>query len=141
MRRAPLVLIGTAAVTAALVNFHPKQSATPTASSGAKTAVATSAGTSAPGTRTVDGAVEQTRYGPVQVRVVVRSGRIADVQVVQAPQDNPRSAQINAYAAPLLRSEALKAQSASIDVVSGATYTSDGYDASLQSALSQAGIA
>jgi uncharacterized protein with FMN-binding domain len=156
MRRGPLVLAATAAITAALVSFQPSKRPALTVSTGAKTPVASSSrtsssrtsssgtsgsGTSGSGTRTVSGAVEQTRYGPVQVRVAVRSGRIADVQLLQVPQDNPRSLQINTYAAPLLRAEALKAQSASIDVVSGATYTSQGYDASLQSALSQAGIA
>ncbi|MFD5542334.1 FMN-binding protein [Streptomyces sp. NPDC127079] len=92
------------------------------------------------GTKTVTGNTVQTRWGPVQVRVTVRSGKITDVTAVQYPQDNPRDQQINGYALPQLRSEALAAQSASIDTVSGATYTSAGYQQSLQSALDSAGL-
>jgi uncharacterized protein with FMN-binding domain len=72
--------------------------------------------------------------------VTVSGGRITDVKAVQLPSDNPRSSQISADAAPQLRQETLTAQSASIHVVSGATYTSDSFQASLQSALGQAGI-
>src|SRR4051794_19789805 len=137
MRRGPLVLTATAAVTAALVNFQPSQRA---AGAGVKAAVATGSGLSQSGTRTITGAVEQTSYGPGQGRVAVRGGRITDVGVVQVPQEEPRSQQISDYAAPLLRQEALSAQNAAIDAVSGATYTSEGYEASLQSALNRAGI-
>ncbi|MFF1441647.1 FMN-binding protein [Streptomyces sp. NPDC058295] len=97
-------------------------------------------GTTATGTRTVTGESVQTRWGPVQVRVTVRNGKITDVTAVTYPQENPRDQQINAYAVPQLRSEALAAQSADIDTVSGATYTSDGYRQSLQSALDSAGL-
>jgi uncharacterized protein with FMN-binding domain len=82
----------------------------------------------------------QTRWGPVQVRVTVAGGRITDVTAVTYPQDNPRDQQINSSALPELRSEALRAQGADIDTVSGATYTSDGYRESLQSALDAAGL-
>ncbi|MEU3511357.1 FMN-binding protein [Streptomyces longwoodensis] len=99
-----------------------------------------SGGTSASGTRTVTGEPVQTRWGPVQVRVTVADGRITDVTAVTYPQDNPRDQQINSSALPQLRSEALRAQSADIDTVSGATYTSDGYRESLQSALDAAGL-
>ncbi|MER5526843.1 FMN-binding protein [Streptomyces sp. NPDC002677] len=95
---------------------------------------------SSTGTRTVTGDTVQTRWGPVQVRVTVKSGKITDVTALQYPQDNPRDQQINSYALPQLRSEALAAQSASIDTVSGATYTSEGYQQSLQSALDSAGL-
>ena len=128
MRRAPTVVTATAAGTAALVAFHPKQPAA---------VVATTAGSTA-GARTVTGAVETTPYGPVQVRITVRGGKVVDVTSVQLPQNDGRSVQINAYAAPLLRQEALTAQSAQIDAISGATFTSGGYQASLQSALTQA---
>ncbi|MEU1515745.1 FMN-binding protein [Streptomyces sp. NPDC005811] len=104
---------------------------------------APSAGSSAStgkGATTVTGDSVQTRWGPVQVRVTVRNGKITDVTAVTYPQDNPRDQQINAYAIPQLRSEALQAQSADIDTVSGATYTSDGYRQSLQSALDSAGL-
>ncbi|MEV6761867.1 FMN-binding protein [Streptomyces sp. NPDC051105] len=95
---------------------------------------------SATGTKTVTGDTVQTRWGPVQVRVTIKSGKITDVTALQYPQDNPRDQQINSYALPELRREALAAQSASIDTVSGATYTSEGYQQSLQSALDSAGL-
>ncbi|MHB8509621.1 MAG: FMN-binding protein [Candidatus Dormibacteria bacterium] len=78
------------------------------------------------------------RFGDVQVKVIVKGGRIADVQTPQMPFDRPRSADISQQAAPLLHDEVLQAQSAQIDSLSGATYTSDAYDQSLQSALDQA---
>ncbi|MEU9449423.1 FMN-binding protein [Streptomyces sp. NPDC048277] len=90
--------------------------------------------------KTVTGSTVQTRWGPVQVRVTVKNGKITDVTALQYPSDNPRDQQINSYALPQLRSEALAAQSASIDTVSGATYTSEGYQQSLQSALDSAGL-
>lgn len=90
------------------------------------------------GTKTVTGETVQTRWGPVQVRVTLKNGRITDVTAVSYPTDNPRDQEINSYALPQLRREALAAQSASIDSVSGATYTSDGYKQSLQSALDSA---
>ena len=84
------------------------------------------------------GAVVETPYGTVQVRITVSGGRISDIAALQLPEDRRRSAQISQYAGPILRSEAIAAQSASIDTVSGATYTSQGYEQSLQSAIDQA---
>ena len=84
------------------------------------------------------GSVVDTRYGPVQVEAVVKGGRLSNVVVLQQT-DGGRSSQIDSYALPLLTTEALKAQSANIDVVSGATYTSTGYAQSLQAALDAAG--
>jgi uncharacterized protein with FMN-binding domain len=80
------------------------------------------------------------QYGDVQVRVTVDGGRIVDVNALQLPKDRERSARISEFAGPELRSEALSAQSARIDIVSGATYTSDSYAQSLQAALDQTGI-
>lgn len=88
--------------------------------------------------RTVTGGVAQTPYGPVQVRVSERSGHITDVSAVRLPSGNPNSVQIAQYATPILRQEAIRRDSAHIDVVSGATYTSEGYAQSLQSALDAA---
>ena len=82
----------------------------------------------------------QTQWGPVQVQVTVKGGRLSDVSVLQYPNGNPRDQQINAYALPVLVQETLDAQSADIDMVSGATVTSDGYLQSLQGALDQAGL-
>jgi uncharacterized protein with FMN-binding domain len=87
---------------------------------------------------TVSGDVAQTRWGPVQVQITTdASGTITDVQVVEYPSGNREDQQINAYALPQLVQETLDAQSADIDMVSGATVTSEGYLQSLQSALDQ----
>ncbi|MGW7404427.1 FMN-binding protein [Streptomyces sp. NPDC054833] len=99
-----------------------------------------STGKPATGTKTVTGDSVQTRWGPVQVRVTVKNGKLTRVTAVTYPQENPRDQEINSYAIPQLRREALAAQSAQIDTVSGATYTSDGYRQSLQSALDSAGV-
>jgi uncharacterized protein with FMN-binding domain len=86
-------------------------------------------------TQSALGATITTRYGPVQVRVTETASRITDVTAVQLPSQDSHSQGIAAYAAPKLRQEAIAADSARINVVSGATYTSDGYAQSLQSAL------
>jgi uncharacterized protein with FMN-binding domain len=78
------------------------------------------------------------RFGDVAVRVVVANGKITDVQAVQLPSDRARSAYISQVAGPMLRSEVLQAQSANIDIISGATYTSQSYAQSVESALQQA---
>ena len=82
----------------------------------------------------------QTRWGPVQVQITVDGGQITDVAAVQYPDGNGRDQEINSYALPVLAQEALAAQGANIDHVSGATVTSDGYVQSLQSALDQANL-
>ncbi len=81
------------------------------------------------------GASVQTRYGPVQIKITYAGGRVTGVVAVQLPSGRSRDAEINSYAVPILESETLAAQSANINAVSGATYTSDGYVRSLQSAL------
>jgi uncharacterized protein with FMN-binding domain len=88
--------------------------------------------------QTVKGSVANTRWGPVQVQVKISGGRITDVTTLQAPAGNRRDKEINDYAVPVLRKEALAAQSADIDTVSGATVTSNGYQQSLQAALDSA---
>ena len=88
----------------------------------------------------VTGQVVQTPFGNVQVQVTIANGKITDVQALQLPSGGGHTGQVSAYAGPQLRSEVLTAQSAQIDTISGATYTSDGYIQSLQSALSQAGV-
>ena len=79
-----------------------------------------------------------TRFGPVQVQITVSGGQITAAQAVDYPTENRRDQQINQIAIPRLVSETLAAQSADIDMISGATYTSDGYIQSLQSAIDQA---
>src|SRR3954454_3988139 len=91
-------------------------------------------------TTTVTGSAASTRYGPVQVRLTIANGKITAVDVLEYPDNNGKDQQINARALPILVSETLKAQSATIDMVSGATYTCDGYLTSLQSALDKAGL-
>ena len=88
---------------------------------------------------TVDGPVISTRFGQIQVEVVVTGGKLTDVVALQLPAGR-RSGSISNYAEPILHQEALQAQSAKIDTVSGATYTSDAYAQSLQAALDQAGL-
>lgn len=102
----------------------------------ARTAPAVSgpAGRTAAPRRTVLGAPVDVGYGTVQVRVHLSGSRIVKVTAVQLPTGG-QSSDISAYAGPVLRREVLAAQSASIDVVSGGSYTSDGYARSVQSAL------
>ena len=77
-------------------------------------------------------------FGPVQVQVVVSGGRITDLRTLQQPNDNPQSSYIASVAMPMLRQEVLKAQSARINIITGATYDSESYAQSVQSALDQA---
>jgi uncharacterized protein with FMN-binding domain len=86
------------------------------------------------------GSSVDTQFGSVQVQVVVTAGKITDVKALHLTNDGGRSVQISNYAAPILRSEVIKSQSAKVSSVGGATYTSDAYLTSLQSALDQAGI-
>lgn len=87
---------------------------------------------------TYTGTAVNTRYGAVQVAVTVSGGVITDVQVPQYPVRDRKDQQINSVAVPELVQETLSAQSADIQMISGATYTSEGYVQSLQSALDQA---
>jgi uncharacterized protein with FMN-binding domain len=99
---------------------------------------ASKAPAAAPQSGTVDGAVVGTQYGSVQVRVSFTGKKITNVHALQLTDSSGTSVSISAGAAPTLRHEALAAQSAKIDVVSGATYTSEAYQQSLQSALDAA---
>jgi uncharacterized protein with FMN-binding domain len=78
-------------------------------------------------------------YGTMQVAAVIRDGKLTDIHVLRET-DGGRSHQIDAAAIPVLKSEALSAHSANINVVSGATFTSQGYAQSLQSALDKAKV-
>jgi uncharacterized protein with FMN-binding domain len=91
-------------------------------------------------TRTVDGGVASTQWGPVQVELTVRGRTITGVRLLQQPSGNPRDDEINSFAVPILMKETTASQSATIDMVSGATVTSTGYIQSLQSAIDQAGL-
>jgi uncharacterized protein with FMN-binding domain len=143
MRRAPIVLAATVAGLAGVLgyNTHP----TPLPGAGVQTPVASapaptqkSSATSQTATlRQVTGADAPNQFGDVQVRVTASGGRITGVAAVQLPNSDGRSQQISSYAGPQLAQQALAAQSANIDGVSGATYTSDSYRTSLQSAIDQ----
>ena len=108
--------------------------------SGTSGSASSGAGSDATAPRTVTGSVAQTQWGPVQVQLDIRNRRITDVSVVQYPNGNGTDQEINSYALPILTQETVDSQSAHIDMVSGATVTSNGYLESLQSALDQAGL-
>ena len=114
-------------------NSTPTQSAAPQP---AQTTPAASAGV----TGTFDGNTTQTRWGPVQVRIVVKDGKIVDASALKSPNGDSRSRSIAAQAIPYLIQETLAAQSDQISGVGGASYTSYGWYTSLQSALKKAGL-
>lgn len=98
-------------------------------------------GAAAAGTNgTFTGTSVATRFGNVQVQITVSGSKITEVAALQLTDKDGRSVEISAEAAPLLRQEVLASQSAKVATISGATYTSDGYLSSLQSAIDQAGI-
>lgn len=97
-----------------------------------------SSGRAATGSSTVAGAAVDTRFGPVQVQITVTGGKVTAASVLQVPNQERRDQMINSMAVPILNSEAVAAQSARIDAVSGATVTSGGYIKSLQSAIDKA---
>jgi uncharacterized protein with FMN-binding domain len=108
---------------------------------GASDASGTTSSESATGSAaTYTGAAVGTRWGDVQVQITVTDKVITAVEAVKAPNSNNRDIEINNRALPILAAEALQAQSAAIDTVSGATVTSEGYLGSLQSAIDQAGL-
>jgi uncharacterized protein with FMN-binding domain len=111
-------------------------SSSPSASPSASASASASASGLKDGTFT--GQSVDTRYGPVQVKVTISGGKISAVDVPRYPTESFRDQEINQRAVPQLVSETLSAQSSKIDMVSGATFTSDGYAQSLQSALDQA---
>jgi uncharacterized protein with FMN-binding domain len=151
VKRIVLWLLSTVSAVVLLFGYHTSTSgpaATAQAPVGASlsttstTSTSGSGGSSGGGSTdgaTTTGQVAQTRWGPVQVQITTdAAGRITDVEVVEYPSGNGEDQRINAYALPQLVQETLAAQSADIDMVSGATVTSEGYLQSLQSALDQA---
>jgi uncharacterized protein with FMN-binding domain len=145
MKRVILAVVSTVASLVMLLSFKthaaapaaiPPAAISSTGSTTTSTSASASSSTSSStATKTVTGSAVDTRFGPVQVQITVTNGKITAATAVDYPNGNPRDAQINAYAIPTLNSEAVQAGSASIDMVSGATYTSEGYLQSLQSAL------
>lgn len=86
----------------------------------------------------VNGSSVDTQYGPVQVQLTVRAGKVVKAVAIDYPQSGGRDQEINSYAVPILQKETVAAQSAKVDTVSGATFTSAGYQTSLQAALDAA---
>jgi uncharacterized protein with FMN-binding domain len=113
----------------------PTTSPTPAGSTGPDGSTGGSTTTEA-GTAT--GSAAQTRYGTVQVQIDVAGGEITDVTLLAYPSGDPRTASVSQYALPLLIESTIQVQSADVDTVSGATYTSEGYRTSLQSAIDAA---
>jgi uncharacterized protein with FMN-binding domain len=129
--------------------MSPAAAASPSAATGSSAAAAGTAASPAPsstaasgssGTRKVVGDAQDTRYGAVQVELVLTGNKITDVITLQVPNRERRDVEINDQAVPILREEVLAAQSAKIDMVSGASYTSSGYAWSVQSAIDKAGL-
>ncbi|MEV6611660.1 FMN-binding protein [Kutzneria sp. NPDC051319] len=116
----------------------PGSPTTPSDPSSATPSGSPSATTGAGANGTYDGSAADTPYGPVQVRITLSGGRITAAQTVQVPNESRRDVEINDAAVPELVQETLQAQTAQIDTVSGATYTSEGYIQSLQSAIDAA---
>ena len=163
MRRLVIWLASTVTVVVLLFGYHTSTNSTATEpstapaatpsssassrarSSGASSSTSTpstpsTSGSSSSGTKSYTGDVAQTRWGPVEVKITVTGGAITKVDVLQSPSGNRKDLEINDRALPILVADTLDAQSANIDMVSGATVTSDGYVQSLQSALDAAGI-
>lgn len=130
---APSEQVAAAGARSAGAGAGPAQGA-PGASSGPSSGSGTAQGA---GT-TVAGNAVDTPFGPVQVQIAVSNGKITGADVLQVPDRQRRDQLINGRAVPILNQEAVAAQSAKVDMVSGATYTSEGYVQSLQSAIDQA---
>jgi uncharacterized protein with FMN-binding domain len=147
MRRIIIWLASTVTIVVLLFGYHTStnkisSAATVPSASSLTTASAPKASTDSGSSniKTYTGSVAQTRWGPVQVKITAQTGKISKVTVLQQPNGNPRDAEINSQALPILINDTLQAQSANIDMVSGATVTSEGYVESLQAALDKAGI-
>jgi uncharacterized protein with FMN-binding domain len=155
MRRIVIWLASTVTVVVLLLGYHTSTNKTTsgtteggtsgsTTSAGNEPSASPSSPSGSSGSRstkitTYTGSVAQTRWGPVQVKISVQGGKLTKVTILQHPSGNSRDAEINDYALPILINETVTAQSANIDMVSGATVTSGGYVQSLQAALDQAG--
>ena len=140
MKRIVLWFMSTLTVVTLLFGYHTSTSSEPVTSVLAAPAGGASSTDGAATGSTVTGPSVSTRWGPVRVQLTVANGTITGVTVVDYPTENGKDRAINARAVPILVQETLDAQSADIDMVSGATVTSEGYLESLQAALDQAGL-
>ncbi|SEB13614.1 FMN-binding protein [Leifsonia sp. 21MFCrub1.1] len=112
-------------------------SGTSSSGSAASSTPTPTASSSSSATKTITGSAVDTRYGAVQVEVTFSGTTITALKTLQAPDRDGRDVEINSQALPILEQEVLASQSANIDTVSGATYTSEGYIQSVQSAIDQ----
>ncbi len=150
MRRAILAITATIAGLVALLTFKSHAPTIPTATvggtgvssspvseagPGAAVPTGSQVGNLPAGETAITGQPANTVYGPVQVQLIVRAKKIVSVSILQHPASTIEDIQIGEFAFPKLISETVSAQSAKIDAVSGASYTSAGYIQSLQSAL------
>jgi uncharacterized protein with FMN-binding domain len=124
------------------------RSSNPAASTATPVAAGTSGATDTPGATNTSGgtykdgsytgSVADAQWGYIQVKAIIQNGKITDVQFLQYPNDHNRSVMINQYADPQLTSEAIQAQSANVDIITGATDSSQAFIQSLTDALAQA---
>ena len=135
MKRAIFVGAGTVAGVVAVLAYQPGALFATEDTSGASSTADASQTSS-----TYTGDSVETGWGPVQVEITVTGSSISHVAAVVAPENDQRSSQISNYAIPQLEQQAMAAQSANIDGVSGASYTANGFAQSLQSALTKAGL-
>ena len=147
MRRIVIWLASTITIVVLLFGYHTSTnkstSAATVPSASAPTTTSSSQASSSGNSsniKTYTGSVAQTRWGPMQVKITVQDGRLTKVTVLQQPNGNRRDQEINDQALPILIDETVSAQNAKIDMVSGATVTSEGYLQSLQAAIDKAGI-
>jgi uncharacterized protein with FMN-binding domain len=128
---------GSGTTLAAGTSVQAPAAASDTTSDGSSSSSSSSGSTAA---KTYTGDTVQTRWGPVQVQITVQDGKITASEAIVYPNGNHEDVEINSAALPVLSQEAVQAQSADIDMVSGATVTSEGYLSSLQSAIDQANL-
>lgn len=134
-------LPGRATSSSAPVDAAPSEAASaPTKNAAAPAPAQTKPAAAAGVSGTFDGNTASTRWGPVQVRIVVKDGKIVAASALKSPDGDSRSRSISQQAIPYLVQETLAAQSAQISGVGGASYTSNGWYTSLQSALKKAGL-
>ena len=145
MKRIVLWFLSTLTAVVLLFGYH-TSTAGPASTSVVAPPVAGSSGTASgsnatsSSAKTYTGPSTDTRWGPVQVAITVADGKITDVTVPVYPNGNPKDQEINAYALPILTKATLESQDGNVDMITGATVTSQGYSTSLQGALDEAGL-
>lgn len=130
MKKTVLILLAVAILGALVVYTLKTEDRTPSSSAAVKSRNYSDG--------TFRGVSAETSYGPVEVEITIKGGRVTDVRHLDMPSDDARSTEITGFSAPELRKNTIKAQSGDIDFVSGATITSYGYQQSLQAALDKA---